>query len=437
MRAASCHLLLTGGTGYIGTELTRLALAQGCTVTLLGRTPPRRPLSERVRYVPYALGEPLAAEVFKTVNVVIHLAADTASGPNRLPEPAEIDAGLTLFATAAAQGCRCLFVSSQSARHDAAAAYGRIKWHIERAVLQDGGYVVRPGLVYGGARLAGLFGTLCGLVQRWPVLPDLRPRPQVQPLHVLDLCLALLQLACHPEALPGVYNLGAPQGIAFTDFLKALARYRVGTMRLFLPVPLIVVTVLARLHTLCPWLPDRHSERLLGLAALRPMATQASLQQLGLALRPLAVGLQRRTGPPRRVIAWEGRALLWYVSGRQPSPGSVKRYVRGVERRFGATPLSVPSVFLQFPRLLYLLDTNQRRPDLAGCYEVSQRLPLAVALAEASPTGARQFLQLHRQSGFAAWLSLLGIVLQEALVKAVQYGCTALLRLMCRLRSRP
>lgn len=430
------HLLITGGTGYIGTALVKLAIAQGCTVTVLSRTQPAGLPNPRVRYVPYALTEPFPPEAFLDVHAVVHLAADTTSGANRLPEQVEVDAAHRLFAAASARGCRFLFVSSQSAREDAPTAYGRIKWRIEQTVLQGGGSVVRPGLVYGGDRAAGIFGTLVGLVQRWPVLPDLIPQPMVQPVHLSDLCLALLRMACDPRVRPGAYNLGAPETVSFTDFLKAIARYRVRQPRLFLPVPARLLIALARGQKICPLFPDQGGERLLGLAALQPMATQESLRQLGIEPCLLSAGMQRgAAADSRRSLAWEGYALLSYVTGRRSSLALVKRYVGGVSLRHDATPLPVPLLFLRWPRLLRLLDTNRRLLDLYGCRQLSDRLALAVALAEASPAGAEQFLQLQPRSAMNAWLSLVGLVLEEIAVQSLQWGYATLARLGARRKT--
>lgn len=415
------HLLITGGTGYIGSALVALALAKGCTVTLLGRSQPSGTQSDRLRYARHDLGAPLPAGVLSGIHAVVHLAADTSSGADRLAESVEINAGRALFTAASTQGCRFLFVSSQSARVDAPAPYGRIKWHVEHAVLQGGGYVIRPGLVYGG-REAGLFGALVQLVRRWPVLPDLRPPPWVQPLHLNDLCLALLLLACDPEAEPGTYALGAPQGISFTEFLKAIALDRVRRPRLFLPLPARLLTALPRLRRICPWLPDPGSERLLGLAALQPMATQASLCRLGLELRPLSAGMARGAAQTRRHLAWEGYALLSYATGRKASPAMVKRYVRGVTRLDKPTTMALPIVFLRWPQMLRLLDGNQRLLNLYGWRQMNERLALAVALAEASPAAAAQFLQLRPRRAVSGGLTLFGLMLKESAVKPLQWG---------------
>lgn len=415
------HLLITGGTGYIGSALVDLALAKGCTVTLLGRSQPSETQSDRLRYARHHLGEPLPVAVLSGVDAVVHLAADTSSGVNRLPEQVEINAGRALLTAAAAQGCRFLFVSSQSARADAPAPYGRIKWHVEQAVLQGGGCVIRPGLVYGG-REAGLFGALVQLVRRWPVLPDLRPPPLVQPLHLNDLCLALLRLACDSQARPGTYDLGEPKGISFSEFLKAIARDRVRRPRLFLPLPARLLSVLPRLRQICAWLPDTGSERFLGLAALQPMATQASLDRLGLELRPLSEGMARGAAQSRRHLAWEGYALLSYATGRRASPAMVKRYVRGVTRLDKPTTMPLPIVFRRWPPMLRLLDGNQRLLNLYGWRQMNERLALAVALAEASPAAAAQFLQLRPRGAVSGGLALFGLILKESAVKPLQWG---------------
>lgn len=436
MRTEGCHLLITGGTGYIGTELTRTALAAGCTVTVLARSQPMYPQTERLRYVPYALTEPLNLDVFQTVNTVIHLAADTGDDPNRVAEQVEIAAGLKLFKAASTQGCRFIFVSSQSAAKDAPTPYGRIKWRIEQAVLNGGGFVVRPGLVYGGRQEAGLFGTLCDLVKSLPVLPDLRPRPVVYPIYILDLCEAFLRLASDPEARSGAYNIGAPQGISFTDFLRSIALRRMRKGRLFLPTPIALVGGLARLEKVLPWFPDLGGERALGLAALQKMNTQESLQRLNLKLTPLSVGMICGAAPARRLIAWEGYALLRYLTGRKPTLGLVKRYIMGVEFRYAGIPLPLPLLFLRFPRLFYLIDASQHFLARFEWRDLSSRFSLAVVLVEASPAGAAQFLQLKPSHGVVAWLRLLKILTKEMFIKGGQFVCLTLALLVSRARLR-
>src|SRR6185295_8526879 len=125
---------------------------------------------------------------------------------------------------AAAAGVkRFVFVSSQSARADAPAAYGRTKHEAEVVLAEIPGLevvVVRPGLVCGpGSR--GLFARIGRLVEALPVVPLLGGgRALVQPIHVDDLCAALLRALEVPlDRGPGnsapppvVASLGDPEG---------------------------------------------------------------------------------------------------------------------------------------------------------------------------------------------------------------------------------
>ena len=88
---------------------------------------------------------------------------------------------------------RFVFVSSQSARPDAANVYGRVKWRIEQVLAGDREVSARVGLVYGGPPRA-MFGLLSRLTARLPVLPMIDPWREVQPIHIDEVCEGLLRL---------------------------------------------------------------------------------------------------------------------------------------------------------------------------------------------------------------------------------------------------
>ena len=77
---------------------------------------------------------------------------------------------------------------------------------------------------------------------------------------------------------------------------------------------------------------------------------------------------------------------------------------------------------------------NHRLLDFSGWRQFPDRLALALTLAEASPLGAEQFLQLRRRRHIGAWLSLLGLAMREAIVKIAQTGATILALLWSRRR---
>ncbi|MEN4917348.1 sugar nucleotide-binding protein [Achromobacter spanius] len=396
-------LLITGATGYIGRRLVASAVVRGHQVVVAGR---KRPAGMDVEWTHFDLANPQTVELPNGLDAVVHLAVMTS--PSAETEKSEVAAAESLLSATARAKVPILFVSSQTARADAPTAYGRNKWQIEQSVLAQGGWVVRPGQVYGGSE-AGLFGVLVNVVRRLPMLPAFVPAPRVQPVHVDDLVGALLScLERRPKS--GIFQIAEPDPVSFTTFLSAIARGRVRRRRVFVPVPVSLVrTVLKALG------PERSRriglDRLLSLFALPPMQTANDLDQLGVVPRPLFGGMACAGSTRRRWLIQEGRAILTYVLREEPGCELIRRYVRGVESLRPVGALDLPSWSLRFPSLIALVEGGallqvDLRPELAW------RLNAAVALAEATPQGARRFLWLGDRS-------------QGGLIKAV-YVCRAL-----------
>jgi nucleoside-diphosphate-sugar epimerase len=368
------RLLVTGASGYIGSRL--VAAAAGAGHSVIAAT--RRPVPGLAWY-PFDLATTLRAPLPDDLGAIVHLAAVTDGAGGDTQAPGELAAAMQLVQAARERGARFVFVSSQTARADAPTAYGRTKWAIEQVVLSEGGVVVRPGQVYGGGR-RGLFGTLVGLVKRVPVLPAFVPPPCVQPVHVDDLAAALLAAVDAPQAPGRVFRVADPRPVSFTDFLRAIARRRLGIGRLFVPVPAVAVTLARRLAR------GRINalERLASLFALPRMESAADLRELGITLRPLEEGMASGS---RRLLVRESRTLLRYVLGEVPRPGLVARQVRAVEALRGSgQALRLPGIAQVLPGSLAWLDERGSQG------EFQWRLDAATAIAEASPQGARRFL---------------------------------------------
>ena len=294
--------------------------------------------------------------------------------------------------------------------------------------LAKGGRVVRPGQVYGGIE-RGLFGLLCVLVRRLPVLPAFFPAPLVQPVHVDDLVDALL--ACPTLAPSTVLCVAAPEGIGFTALLQAIARGRTDRWHISIPVPTFLVRASANL--LGSDLSGKFGlDRLLSLFALRHMDTADDLQRVSLVLRPLGAGMTR-SGRGRRELLVEGRILLTYVLRGEPADALVRRYVRAVEALRKGIALPLPEPVQRMPVLLALLDG-------AGCMNVAYRreldwrLEAALMLAEASPQGACRFLGVDKPGG---WLRSALRISRAVLTEALRRTAQLILRpLLCRIGRR-
>lgn len=403
----SVKLLITGATGYIGRELVAQARREGSQIICATRTacPPE------YTWLAYDLHGP-APDFPADVDAVIHLAADTSKSIDSSLEY-EIEAARSLLDKTLKANARFIFISSQTASPTAPSAYGQIKWRIEQEVLKSSGIVIRPGQVYGGPE-RGLFGLLVNLVRRVPVIPVFLPTAWVQPIHVEDLTSAILSIANRDDIQGEIISLGAIQPIPFTRFLKSIAADRLNKFRLPLPLPTGLIKLLGWL--LGRSLSERFGlDRVLSLIKLPSLQCEESLQRTHLVLRPLAQGMHGGGHNKRRHLLREGTTLLSYLLKTAPKPSLVRRYVYALERAGKRERLFCSSLIARWPILLGLLDNpaNLRHPQNQ---ELALRLQYAIQIAEASPQGARVFLDPQQQGGALRALSALAITAFKELV---------------------
>lgn len=384
------RIAVTGATGYIGQRLIWAARMAGHTVLALSRRPV---IESGVTWQFFDLTAETLPSLPCDIDAVFHLAAKTRHVVGE--EFAEHKSAQLLIDAADSIGAAFIFISSNTASAKAPTAYGRIKWKIELATIKAGGLVIRPGQVYGGPEL-GLFGMLCTLVRRLPILPAFIPSPTVQPVHLDDLVEALLVCIVRKPSM--VLSVAAPEGISFAAFLQALARGRTSRYPIFFPIPVFLFHILAKLLGQGPS-RKLGLERLLSLFALRHMNTSNDLQRLALVLRPLSSGMTR-SGRGRREIIREGRVILTYVLRTKPAGALVRRYARAIKTLRIAQPLQLPELVLILPALLALLD-GSRNIDSTFRFELDWRINAALTLAEASPQGACRFLATNNTS---SWL---------------------------------
>jgi NADH dehydrogenase len=421
------RVVVTGATGHIGCRFVKKALARDWEICACSR---RQPDSARVEWIPYDLASPPHSDDFVCATALVHLAANTAVCSSA-DEELELGAARRLLEIARTRDIKFVFVSSQTARANAPTAYGRTKWRIEREVLAAGGWVVRPGQVYGG-EARGLFGTLVRLVRSLPVLPAFLPSPMVQPIHVDDLAEGLLRIAERDDVPPGCYSLGAVDPVPFSTFLGAIAEGRLRRRRLFVPAPLrIVLPVLTLVGRALPSVID--AGRLRSLVELPPLDTANDLRTLSLSLRPLVPGMHPSGDDRRRRLLLEGRTLLAYVLRHPPSLAMLRRYARAIETTRGGQPLNLPDALHRYPVALALVD-SQYLLCTPGAGELDWRLKAAMLLAEASPAGSHRFLGLgERTNPCLAAVRIGAGVVTETFWRILR---TLIARVLCRALRR-
>ena len=399
-------LAVTGATGYIGRRLCRLAVQQGWSVVALSRSSLDM---ERVTSVEYELGREIPAAALRGCHAVVHLAADTRKADVDIEH--ELDAAKQLISAARAENVQVVFVSSQTARPDAPTNYGRSKFQVERLVLESGGIVVRPGLVYGGPE-RGLFGRLCNIVRALPILPAFMPSPKVQPIHVDDLACALLAACASRESAPSTLCIAASNPVTFTQFLRAISAHRARKVRLFVPVPAAAVVFALVLAGRVLHRFGFDPRQILSLFDLPPMDTEASLTALGISPRALSSGMHPTGRIRRRLLSREGFILLRYVLKQQPNKMLVSRYVRALEIiKPNKTEVSF-KFWAQVPFAVPLLDGPRRTQHT---HDFTHRLDIAYRIAEASRS-INPFIKINASSKLATFAGLASTVALEAIL---------------------
>lgn len=350
-------IAVTGATGYIGREVLRVAARYGVPVAALAR----RPVAGAAAWTSYSLAANAPALAADT-RAVIHLAYDAAGA---LSFEQERRALTGLLERATQVRARFVFVSTQGAARPVS-EYARRKAAFEAQVIEAGGVVVRPGLVYGGRTPSGLYGTLSRLAVSSAILPRFMPPVTTQLCHVSTLADLLVRLTITDPAPRAELIEYAGPPITFHSFLRLIARDRSGP-KLDLPTPL------TPLRWLSAHLPGRAAERLNQLFTSPPMAVHAEAARL-----PPALGVARAHDPERRARLREASATLRAVSGRPAASGDVRAVAR-LTAKSGELPL------LLGPGRWRALDYARHRRGASAA--VARRLATAAAIYEGGPTG--------------------------------------------------
>jgi nucleoside-diphosphate-sugar epimerase len=237
------RVLVTGPAGFIGSHVARRLRETGASVVGVSRSklPLRQCESSYVRSFHQPLGEILCRQ---PVDAVIHCAHDLSQKGSGASEQ-----GTILWAEEAHQAGvnRQIFVSSISARPDARAAYGQVKYRLERWFLGRGAAIVRLGLVIGNG---GLFGRMARIVRNSAMVPLIdsgRTRVFYSGVDFVSRQIAAAALDWRERA---ELNLQQPEPTTMRELMLAL-REALGTSTRFVPVPYLPVLAAAWVLDCC------------------------------------------------------------------------------------------------------------------------------------------------------------------------------------------
>jgi len=249
------RVVITGGSGFVGTHLTRALADSGHQVVVVSRGTRRRPRRSNVSFVKADLADsPVPLDVFSGADVVIHLVGIIRERGKQTFR--RINAGAAervADAAARANVPHLIHQSALGADPDPRYPYLASKWQGEEFVRGSGVpcTVLRPSLIYGPGD--GFFTLIAKLVKLNPVVPIPGDGQALfQPISIGDV------VRCHQIAIERgpdgtVHEIGGPQHFTYEDLVltvkRSLGLYRFTAhvpVRAMLPLAYVMDKVLPR-----------------------------------------------------------------------------------------------------------------------------------------------------------------------------------------------
>jgi len=253
-------VFITGGTGFVGTEIVREAHAAGHALRLLVRHP--KSSGQHHLGSPHPIEshrgdllDPASLEgALHGIDTVIHLVGIISEVGRSTFENIHTRATQTLLAATQRAGVkRFLHMSALGARLGAVSRYHQTKWQAEEAVRQSGlaFTIFRPSLIYGPQdHFVNLFARMARLSPVLPIFGSARAR--FRPVSVRVVADAFIRSVDQPASISQTYELCGPETFTFPELLDQILS-ATGRRRLKVHVPLVLARIQAAfLEILCP-----------------------------------------------------------------------------------------------------------------------------------------------------------------------------------------
>jgi len=222
-------LLVTGGTGFVGTHLVNALVRRGHEVAVLARRADHarnrynRPVEPRRGDVLDAASLPAA---IAGRDAVIHLVGIIHEKGNQTFDRLHREAVENVVAAMSASGVRrLLHMSAVGAAEDSPSEYGRTKAAGEWVVRQSGldWTIFRPSIVFGPGD--GFVSLLAPIVDKNPVfIPVIgKGRTRFQPVSVYDVARVFGDALENPNTVGKTFELGGPDIFPLDEIYREIA----------------------------------------------------------------------------------------------------------------------------------------------------------------------------------------------------------------------
>jgi NADH dehydrogenase len=223
------RLLVTGGTGFVGTHLVNALVRRGHEVAVLARHA-NRARNRYNRPVEPCRGDVLDPGSLSTAiagrDAVIHLVGIIHEKGAQTFDRMHRESVENVVAAMQATGVRrLLHMSAVGAAEDSPSEYGRTKAAGERAVRASGldWTIFRPSIVFGPGD--GFVSLLAPIVEKNPLfIPVIgKGRTRFQPVSVYDVARVFGDALEKPDTTGGTFELGGPDILTLNEIYREIA----------------------------------------------------------------------------------------------------------------------------------------------------------------------------------------------------------------------
>jgi NADH dehydrogenase len=224
-------ILVTGGTGAMGSVLVRMLAQQQIKVRVLCM--PGDPFAVRVKDIAADIryadisNKVDIRNVCEDVKIVYHLAAVIISNNETVFDKINVEGTRNIVEEAAGAGVgHFIYVSSASVTYPAPTPYSLSKRRAEDIVRSSGiAYtILRPTLVF-GEKGGQEFDMYLGYLKKFPVVPFIGNGASLKsPVYVEDVNAGLLAVCDNDKTFGKTYNLSGGEAISMIDFTNLCLR---------------------------------------------------------------------------------------------------------------------------------------------------------------------------------------------------------------------